>query len=157
MAGSEECPGGPEVRGETVDPYLVTLAGEAGTAVVALLVGEGWQQARDGVVAVWRRYRPQSADHVGRELEASRRVLLAAPGSADTAPGEGLAGDWQRRLVDLLDEHPGAAEDLRALLTRLAPAPIRQQDIRGGVRMRARASGSARIYQAAGDQHITER
>lgn len=72
-----------------MDPFLATLAGGTGTAAVALLVNQGWQQARNG---------------------------MAAGGST--------------------------------------PIP---QTIHGGVRLEARASGSARIYQSVGDQHITER
>ncbi|MGW3118753.1 hypothetical protein ACWDBW_16705 [Streptomyces sp. NPDC001107] len=138
-----------------MDPYLVTLAGEAGTAMVALLVSEGWQQARDGIVTVWRRYRPQAADDVERELETSRRALLAAADSGDTAGEADVARAWQRRVADLLGEHPGAAEELRTLLAQSAPAP--RQEISGEVRLDARASGSSRIYQSVGDQHITER
>ncbi|MFC8664144.1 hypothetical protein [Streptomyces sp. NPDC057199] len=139
-----------------MDPFLLTLAGEAGTAVVALLVGEGWQQARDGVVTVWRRYRPQGADDVEQELETSRRELLTAAENGDAGTGEAVARDWQQRVAGLLDEHPDAADELRALLTRLGSVPPRQR-IDGGVRLEARASGSSRIYQSVGDQHITER
>ncbi|MFI6440000.1 hypothetical protein [Streptomyces sp. NPDC050759] len=59
-------------------------------------------------------------------------------------------------MADLLGEHPDAAEELRGLPAQFAPAPSRQE-IRGGVRLDARASGSSRIYQSVGDQHITER
>jgi hypothetical protein len=143
-----------------MDPTLLTLAGEAGTAVVTLAVTEAWQQARDGIVTVWRRYRPQAADEVGEELETSRRALLAAAAGGDdndaAAAGRRIADAWQLRLAALLADHPGAADDLRTLLAALDPGPARQ-NVRGDVRLQARASGSARIYQAMGDQHITER
>lgn len=138
-----------------MDQYLLTLAGEAGTAMVALLVGEGWQQARDGFASVWRRYRPQDADEVVRELEASRRTLRSAAGSGDAEAREGVERDWTLRIARMLGEHPRAAEELRALLAQSAPERPRQT-IRGGVRLEARASGSARVYQSMGDQHITE-
>ncbi|WP_316744012.1 hypothetical protein [Streptomyces sp. MK7] len=140
-----------------MDPSLLnTLAGEAGTAVVTLLVTESWQQARDGIVAVWRRHRPQAADEVGRELETSRRALLAAADSGNPeATGQHVASDWQQRVAGLLGEHPDAGEELRTLLARLRSEPARQQ-IHGNVRLQAKASGSSRIYQSMGDQHITE-
>ncbi|MEV2195363.1 hypothetical protein AB0I02_31010 [Streptomyces phaeochromogenes] len=139
-----------------MDPLLLTLAGEAGTAMVALLVGEGWQQARDGMVTVWRRFRPQSADDVEQELETSRRALLTAAENGDTEAAEGVARGWQQQVAGLLEEHPGAAGELRELLTRLGSEAPRQA-IDGGVRLEARASGNSRIYQSVGDQHITER
>ncbi|MGW2522901.1 hypothetical protein ACWC09_39125 [Streptomyces sp. NPDC001617] len=138
-----------------MDPYLLTLAGEAGAAVVALLVGEAWQQTRDGIVTVWQRYRPQGTDEVGRELDASRRTLLSAAESGDAEAGEGLAREWAQRIAGLLGEHPRAAEELRTLLAQLASAPPRQA-IRGDVRLEARASGNASVYQSMGDQHITQ-
>ncbi|WP_225096561.1 hypothetical protein [Streptomyces sp. CoH27] len=139
-----------------MDPYLATLAGEAGTAFVAVLVGEGWQQARDGIVALWRRNRPQDAERVSHELETSRRTLLTAAQNGDSWVQDDIAADWRRQVAGLLGDSPDAAEELRGLLTRLGHEPSRQE-IRGGVRFEARASGSARIYQSVGDQHITER
>jgi hypothetical protein len=137
-----------------MDPFLLTLAGTAGTTVVTLLVGEGWQQARDGVVAVWRRFRPEAAGEVERELDASRLAALEAGDSREV--GNRLEGHWAGRFAGLLGEHPEAADDLRTLLDRLSNGSGRQA-ISGGVRMEARADGSSRIYQSARDQHITER
>jgi hypothetical protein len=137
-----------------MDPILLTLAGTAGTTVVTLLVGEGWQQARDGVVAVWRRFRPEAAGDVERELEASRLAALETGDGSET--GSRLEGHWIGRFAGLLGEHPEAADELQRLLDRLSDGPGGQA-ISGGVRMEARADGSSRIYQSARDQHITER
>ena len=137
-----------------MDPFLLTLAGTVGTTVVTHLVGEGWQQARDGVVAVWRRFRPEAVGEVERELEASRLAALEAGDSREV--GNRLEGHWVGRFAGLLGEHPEAADDLRTLLDRLSDGSGGQA-ISGGVRMEARADGSSRIYQSARDQHITER
>ena len=137
-----------------MDPLLLTLAGTAGTTVVTLLVGEGWQQTRDGVVAVWHRFRPEAADEVGRELEASRLAAVEAGDGRDA--GNRLEGHWIGRFAGLLGEHPEAADELRRLLDRLSNGSG-GQTIGGDVRMEARADGSSRIYQSARDQHITER
>jgi hypothetical protein len=136
------------------DAYLVALATEAGTVVVGLLVNEGWQQVRDELVDVWRRHRSQSADDVERELESSRRVLLADSG--DTATAERQAGGWRQRFADLLAEHPAAAEDLRTLVARSGSAPG-GQNIQGGVRLDAHGVSGGRVYQSAGAQYIIER
>ncbi|MEV7859387.1 hypothetical protein AB0O86_11255 [Streptomyces hirsutus] len=140
-----------------MDPYLLTLAGTAGTTLVGLLVGEGWQQTRDGVVTVWRRFRPGAAEEVERELEASRTAVLDAGEGDGTDPAGRLEGQWIGRFTTLLGEHPEAADELRDLVEGWQRRATGGQEISGGVRLEARAEGSARIYQAARDQHITER
>ncbi|MFF0104296.1 hypothetical protein [Streptomyces hirsutus] len=140
-----------------MDPYLLTLAGTAGTTLVGLLVGEGWQQTRDGVVTVWRRFRPGAAEEVERELEASRTAVLDAGEGDGTDPAGRLEGQWAGRFAALLGEHPEAADELRELVEGWRRRATGGQEISGGVRLEARAEGSARIYQAARDQHITER
>ncbi|MFJ5275729.1 hypothetical protein [Streptomyces parvulus] len=143
-----------------MDPTLLTLAGTAGTSLVTLLVAEGWQQTRDGVVTVWRRFRPETAEQVGRDLEASRANALDAVEAGDDAPGPAgrLEGQWVGRFAELLGEHPEAAEELRDLVEgwqRRSAAG--GQEIRGDVRMEARAENNGRVYQAGREQHITGR
>ncbi|WP_121746463.1 hypothetical protein [Streptomyces sp. E2N166] len=140
-----------------MDPYLLTLAGTAGTSLVALLVGEGWQQTRDGVVTVWRRFRPQAAEEVERELEASRTAALDAADTDGSDPAGRLEGQWVGRFAALLGEHPEAADELRDLVEGWQRQASDGQRIDGGVRLEARAQDNARVYQAARDQHITER
>ncbi|MFH8608911.1 hypothetical protein ACH4D5_15675 [Streptomyces sp. NPDC018029] len=138
-----------------MDPYLLTLAGTAGTSVVTLLVTDGWQQAKDGVVAFWRRFQPEAADDVERELEASRRTALDATENATTPATGRLEGHWCARAVTLLSEHPEAAPELEALIDRLARGAD-GQEVTGGIHMEAHAEGNGRVYQAGRDQHITE-
>lgn len=64
-----------------------------------------------------------------------------------------LEGQWAGRFAALLGEHPEAAEEVREGWRRAAGG----REIRGDVRMEARAEGSGRVYQAARDQYITER
>lgn len=137
-----------------MEPELAALASTAGTAVVTLLATEGWERARDGIAALWRRVRPDRAEAVTAELEASREDLLAARSAGDDdAEGE-LCTEWQGRVRRLLREQPEVAEELRGLLAELAPdngtsAP--------SVTQHATASGQARVYQAGRDQHISGR
>ncbi|MGW4202750.1 hypothetical protein [Streptomyces sp. NPDC004726] len=139
-----------------MDPYLLTLAGTVGSSLVALLVTDGWQQAKDGVVSVWRRFRPEAAGDVEQALEASRRSLLMAAVSGEDDLALSLEAHWRRRVAELIGEHPDAAVELNGLIVRLTEEPSRRT-INGGVRLEANASGSARIYQSVGDQHINER
>lgn len=93
----------------------------AGSALVSAMSTDAWQQARDGVIALWRRIRPERAEQVGDELEALREQVLRARHDSDTE--QALAGMWRLRLQTLLQEDPDAVDDLRRLLEdRLVPA-----------------------------------
>ncbi|MCI3273519.1 hypothetical protein [Streptomyces cylindrosporus] len=63
--------------------------------------------------------------------------------------------DWRIRLQSLLRHDPSAAGELRALLAAALARPDEGSDNVGTQTLRAEASGSARIYQAGRDQHIT--
>lgn len=95
----------------------------AGSAVVAAMATDAWQQARDGVVALWRRVHPERADQVGRDLEALRAQVLEARDTQDSDTEQALEGMWRLQLQALLRQDPQAASELRRLLDdRLAPA-----------------------------------
>ncbi|MDP9950259.1 MULTISPECIES: hypothetical protein [Streptomyces] len=132
-----------------MDPELTTLAQSAGVTLVGLMATDAWERARDGVVTLWQRARPERADAVAAELTHTRDDL-----TADSGVGEELAAEWQGRIRRLLTERPEVAADLRALLDELAPG---ERAVAPTVAQRATASGSARVYQAGRDQHITER
>jgi hypothetical protein len=84
---------------------------------------DAWQQARAATVAVWRRNRPDSADHIGAELEALRGQILAARERRDPDTEEALAGAWRLHLQQLVAADPAFADELRHLLAdHLAPA-----------------------------------
>lgn len=131
-----------------MDPELTTLAQGASLTLVTLMATDAWERTRDGVVALWRRARPERADAAAAELDSTREDLAADPGAEDE-----LAAEWQGRIRRLLVDRPEVAVELRSLLDELtpgaAPAPA--------VSQRATASGDSRIYQAGRDLRITER
>ncbi|MFI9646735.1 hypothetical protein ACIHAA_10620 [Streptomyces sp. NPDC052040] len=137
-----------------MEAQLMDLARSAGATVVTLMATEAWERARDGLSAVWRRVSPARADTVEGELEATREELLRARQSGDETAVQELGDEWAGRLRRLLREHPEAADDLRQIIADLAPTTPQAPS---AVQMRARASGSGRVYQAGRDQHITER
>ncbi|MER6750588.1 hypothetical protein [Streptomyces fungicidicus] len=139
-----------------MDPEIAALAGTAGTTVVTLMVTNAWDSARDGMVALWRRFQPVRAESIGEELEAGRADLLLAREAGDAEPEAELTAEWQGRLRRFLLAQPEAAEELRRVLDELQPQ-VPGDAGPEQIRMQARASGSARIYQAGRDQHITER
>ncbi|SCE94006.1 hypothetical protein GA0070564_102172 [Micromonospora mirobrigensis] len=138
-----------------MDPIVVA----AGTALVSAMATDVWQQARDQLVGLWRRVRPEQAEVIGGELAQARDDVLAARRAGDPDTERALAGAWQLRLHRLLAEDPALAGELRRVLDE-ALTPALTADERtaiGSVVMNATATGQARIYQSGRDQHITER
>jgi hypothetical protein len=136
-----------------VDAEIMALASTAGTTVVTLMATDAWERTRDAVTSLWGRVHPERTDTVAGELEATREELLAAEPDGDLDTRQELQAEWQGRIRRLLVARPDAAEELRALLQEFdasdAASPV--------VTQHATASGSARVYQAGRDQHITER
>ncbi|MET9972434.1 hypothetical protein ABZZ80_42790 [Streptomyces sp. NPDC006356] len=144
-----------------MDPLVLA----AGSAVVTAMVTDGWQQARDAVVAWWRTRHADEAESVRADLESLRlRALAIRDGRnvGDVSDGEdwpeqaALVAGWAARFQRLLDEDPDTAAALRELteLTlppEVAPAP----DDQGPVVMKADARDHARVFMAGHDQHIT--
>ncbi|MFJ5775375.1 hypothetical protein [Streptomyces sp. NPDC093094] len=133
-----------------------TVAQLAGSAVVAAMATDAWQQARGGVVALWRRVRPEEAQSVDDELSAAQTALLADGGQVTA---DELTELWRRRLLQLLLADLRRTDELAGELDRLTrslPAPAPAPRV-GSVRMDARATGGGRVYQSAGDMNITER
>ncbi|MEU6678760.1 hypothetical protein [Streptomyces sp. NPDC046853] len=129
------------------------MAGAAGSAVVGALAGDTWQQAVDGVIALWRRFRPENVDAVGRDLESARStLLLAGDGPEADRTAEALRVAWQGQLMTVLLSDPSAVRELRVLLDELSPPGTPGAE----VHLRAKATGHGRVYQAGRDQHITE-
>ncbi|MFD6190669.1 hypothetical protein [Streptomyces sp. NPDC060275] len=104
-----------------MEAELVALIGTGATTVVGLMVTDAWGQVKQRVVGLFGS--ETGADGVAGELEESRAVLVAADG---TAAEDDLRSDVtasvRLRLRRLLEEDPGAAEELRRLVDELAYA-----------------------------------
>lgn len=131
-----------------MDPELTTLAQGASLTLVTLMATDAWERTRDGVVALWRRARPERADAVAAELDSTREDLAADPGAEDE-----LAAEWQGRIRRLLVDRPEVSVELRSLLDELAPGAAPAP----AVSQHATATGDSRIYQAGRNLRITER
>ena len=144
-----------------MDADAATLLTTAETTVAGLMATDAWQQIRDGLVRLWRRYRPEQAEAVGRELTASHEVI-AARRSADVEHGQqevALGPLWERELRVLASD-PQAMQDLVALLRSFAEmreASPTGQALKTTTEVAAKAKGRARAYAAGRDMIITER
>ncbi|MEU4981682.1 hypothetical protein [Streptomyces sp. NPDC021969] len=104
-----------------MEAELIALIGTGATTVVGLMVTDAWGQVKQRVVGLFAS--EGEPDGVAGELEESRATLVAAGG---TAAEEDLRSDvtasMRLRLRRLLEQDPGAAEELRLLVDELAPA-----------------------------------
>ncbi|MFD5653097.1 MULTISPECIES: hypothetical protein [unclassified Streptomyces] len=131
-----------------------TVAQLAGSAVVAAMATDAWQQARGGVVALWRRVRPDEAPTVDEELSEAQTVLLADDGRVNAAE---LTEVWRARLLELLLADQRRTDELAEELDRLTRSLTPPAPRAGPVRMNARATRGGRVYQSGGDMTINER
>ena len=139
-----------------MDAEAAALLTTAGTTVAALMATDAWKQTRDGLVRLWRRFRPEQAETIERELTAHWAVVVAGSVEGSARPETMLGPLWARELHELLAS-PQATRELRALLLTCEEAasgnneaPSRRQ------RVEARAKGHARSYAAGHDMTITE-
>ncbi|MEV4973427.1 hypothetical protein [Streptomyces scopuliridis] len=135
-----------------MDPTLIALASASGTAVVSAMATDGWETLRSGVVALWRRFRPDSAAELERDLDTSRSALFAAPDTEVQHVRQALQSAWQGRLLTLFLEDRAAAAEFEALLSELAEAG----SPRTNITFHAEAREQGRVYQASGNQFISE-
>lgn len=139
-----------------MEPEIAALADSVGSTVVTLVATDAWQRLRDGMIALWRRTYPERAEAVGVELDSTREDVMAARAAGDPQAEEELHGEWQGRLRRLMTADPSVANDLRRLLDEISRSTGDSSPSTSSIRMRASASGHARVYQAGRDQRITE-
>ncbi|MGW6915939.1 hypothetical protein ACWGB8_19305 [Kitasatospora sp. NPDC054939] len=135
-----------------MDAELVALASSAATTMVGLLATDGWEHAKQGVAALWRRARPEQAETVEAELVDTRTELLTARRAGDEQAEQDLTAEWRARLRRLLAADPALEHELRALLAELGTPPDAALSAR--VEMHGTASDHARLYMSGGDMHI---
>ncbi|MEU1122225.1 hypothetical protein ABZ371_01210 [Streptomyces sp. NPDC005899] len=133
-----------------MDAEITLLASTAGTTLMTLLATDAWQSARDGLLEIWHRVRPDRVPVISAELASTREELLRAEETGDAETQSEMRVEWQGRIRRLLGAHPELAEDLRALLGEDPP----DEPAPSVVTQRATASGHARVYQAGGDMHV---
>ncbi|MER5352665.1 hypothetical protein ABT093_20320 [Kitasatospora sp. NPDC002551] len=127
---------------------LTTLATTGATQLVGAISTDTWPAVKSGVLALWRRARPE---RVAEDLEEAREQLLAAEESGADAAGLRvlLVEEWQARLARLLVTHPELADELRALVDGLRASGGERPS--GPVTMTAHVTGGGSAYLAGRD------
>lgn len=136
-----------------MDPLVAT----AGTAVVAAMATDAWQQARAAVLELWRRTHPERVPAIEGELAEVREDVLAARNHQDAGAEERLVENWRQRLERLVRTDPDLAQELRRVLNEelvpLLPADGHARS--GSVTMELRSGDNSHNHQANGDITIT--
>ncbi|MER7080153.1 hypothetical protein SAMN02982929_06430 [Saccharopolyspora kobensis] len=138
-----------------MDPELAALASSAANTLVESLTTSAWQQAKNGLGALWRRVHPDRAETVEAEFDDAREEALAAIRTGDEETGQALTAEWRSRLRRLLNDDPEIATELIRLIEDLRAAPLEGNTQVGT--MYGRASEHGKVYQAGRDMHFNER
>ena len=109
---------GAEMLAET----LMALAALAGNTVVAAATTDAWEAARRGFARLLGRGDPDRTKMAEQRLEQTREQLTGAAGTDSEQARAALAERWAGRLADLLEEHPDAEADVRALVQEIQAA-----------------------------------
>ena len=98
---------------------LAGLASLAGQTVVTAAVSDAWEAARCGFARLLGRGDPQQAQVAEQRLEETRQQLAGQQGPDREQARAALAERWAGRLADVLEEHPDAEAELRALVQQI--------------------------------------
>ncbi|GIJ49637.1 hypothetical protein Val02_65230 [Virgisporangium aliadipatigenens] len=100
-----------------MDPMLTALAVLAAQEVVRAMAGDGWQAVRDGVAGWMGRGDAARTARQAGNLDESREEVCDGRVATETATER-----WRGSFVQLLDEYPELADELRKVLALRAPA-----------------------------------
>lgn len=133
---------------------VMALAMTGASTIVAAMATSAWQVARDGVVRLFHG-RGHALPGIEGQLDGDA-AIVERDENADGVR-EDLAGSWKWRLTALLNEHPEAKEDLRALVEQVAgQLPQAQQGwvqtniARQGGQVFAAQGGNVVIHRVSG-------
>lgn len=108
------------------------VAALAGSAVVTAATTDGWEAVKQRFARLLGRGDADREQLAAGRLEETRK-LLAGAADADLEPARAAQAErWTVRLADLLDENPGAEDELRVLVAEvqasLAPGMVSAVD-----------------------------
>jgi hypothetical protein len=102
-----------------LEDALLSLASLAGQTVVTAAVTDAWGTAKRGFARLLGRGDPARTELAERRLEQTRDQLTGVPAAELERARADLETSWRTRLLDLLEEHPDAVGDLRALVEQI--------------------------------------
>ena len=102
-----------------LEDAVLSLASLAGQTVVSAAVTDAWGTAKRGFARLLGRDDPSRTELAERRLEQTRDQLTGIPVAELERARAELEATWRTRLLDLLEEHPDAVADLRALVEQI--------------------------------------
>ncbi|MFF8563454.1 NB-ARC domain-containing protein [Streptomyces albidoflavus] len=106
-----------------MEAELGAVAVSGATALVGLIVSEGFERAKSGLARILRRRTSGAGDE--EELQGAREELERARAADDSDAEAGVRERLGRMLEDVFREDAGAAEELAQLLSQVAPEASR--------------------------------
>jgi hypothetical protein len=131
-----------------MDTELAALATSSATTIVTLLTTDAWDQVKQKMTVLWRRFKPDQAASIGIELARSRLEIQ----NADAARARAITLDWESRLLRLLATDAAVAAELRDAVAELRQLSAGQQ-VQGAVSQHAKDIRNSTVIQIAGDVH----
>src|SRR5260370_779915 len=131
----------------SADPGV--FASSAPTTVVGLMATDAWDQVKEKIGGLWRRFRPELAYAVESDLDRARLEIAGADETVVLA----ISREWESRLLRLLAADSAVAAELSRVVAELRQIPAGEQ-ARGDVWQSARASGQSTVVLVGGDGAI---
>jgi hypothetical protein len=128
---------------------LAALAGAGGNALVSAMVTDGWEGVKGRFARLLGRGNPTATSEVAARLEDSRAVLAGRSGAELERVQAEQEIAWRTRLADLLESHPEAEDELRAVV-----AEVQAQVIGSKVRVDQQVAGFDQAQQAVLGQGV---
>jgi hypothetical protein len=135
-----------------MEPFSIGLAVAGATALVNAMVTDGWEGVRKKIAALFGRGDQKQTEAVQGRLDQSQAELAKLSGDELAKAQQQLANKWQTRFQDLLDDHPDAEQDLRAILNEIGAGGIGGAAV---IQQNTQAHDQAKVaVQAQGVMHV---
>jgi|GEM_PF-6876136 len=135
-----------------MEPFSVGLAVAGASALVNAMVTDGWEGVRKKIATLFGRGDHKQAQDALTRLDRSQAELVRRSGEDLAHAQQVQATRWQARLEDLLEEHPDAAQDLRAIVAEITAAGLGTS---ARIQQHVQAYDQAQVaVQGQGVQHI---
>ncbi|MEV2228156.1 hypothetical protein AB0H69_06190 [Streptomyces phaeochromogenes] len=99
--------------------WIAALALAGGTTMATAMAEDTWQSVRDTFGRLLGRGNADRESRALNRLDASAATVAQATGDDEEAVLSQVAGQWQTRLQDFLEEYPDAREELEALISKV--------------------------------------
>jgi len=112
-----------------METELAVLAASGATTIVQLMAQDAWTTAKERVLALFGGRGANGVESVEAELDETHAVAVADGDDVGLAP---FVSQWQARLLVLLQQDPGTAEQVRALVAESADRTGSVQNVISG-------------------------